>query len=454
MFDNIAQFLDEKLSTPMAKLSEQRHLRAVRDGIVATLPIIIVASMFMVIAFLPNSFPEDWALTQFIVQNQFKILLPYRMSMYIMTLYAVFGIGHSLAKSYDLDGLSGGILAELAYLLTIIPVMMPAAPEGLLELAETNTELADYIASIPAGFHMPMPNLGSGGMFIGIISAILAVEIYRLTQKSGFRITMPEQVPASIARSFEALTPTAIVLILVSSITMWLEVDVHGIMTSLVTPLVSASDTLWSVLLLTFLNSFFWVFGIHGASIVGTIARPLWLVLLDANTEALAAGQPVTNIAAEPFYQWFIYIGGSGATLALAITLLLGKSKYSKTLGSTSIIPSIFNINEPLIFGAPIVLNPTLMIPFIVAPLINAVIAWFVTLAGWVNPVVAIAPWTLPGPIGAFFATNSDWRASVLSIFLILLNIAIYYPFVKIYDKQLLDEETEEVTEKATEATV
>lgn len=289
---------------------------------------------------------------------------------------------------------------------------------------------------------MPMPNLGSGGMFVGIISAILAVEIYRFTQKSGFRITMPEQVPASIARSFEALTPTAIVLVLVSSITMWMEVDVHGLMTTLVTPLVSASDTLWSVLLLTFLNSFFWVFGIHGASIVGTVARPLWLVLLDANTEALAAGEAVTNIAAEPFYQWFIYIGGSGATLALAITLLLGKSKYSRTLGSTSIIPSIFNINEPLIFGAPIVLNPTLMIPFIAAPLINAVIAWFVTTAGFVNPVVAIAPWTLPGPIGAFFATNSDWRAAVLSIFLILLDIAIYYPFVKIYDKQLLDEET------------
>lgn len=442
MFDKIAKFLDEKLSTPMAKLSEQRHLRAVRDGIVATLPIIIVASMFMVIAFLPNSFPEDWALTQFIMQHQFKILLPYRMSMYIMTLYAVFGIGHSLARSYDLDGLSGGILAELAYLLTIIPVMMPAASEEVLALAETNPALAEYIGSIPAGFHMPMPNLGSGGMFIGIISALLAVEIYRFTQKSGFRITMPEQVPASIARSFEALTPTAIVLILVTSITMWLEVDVHGIMSTLVTPLVSASDTLWSVLLLTFLNSFFWVFGIHGASIVGTIARPLWLVLLDANTEALAAGNPVTNIAAEPFYQWFIYIGGSGATLALAITLLLGKSKYSKTLGSTSIIPSIFNINEPLIFGAPIVLNPTLMIPFIAAPLINAVIAWFVTTAGFVNPVVAIAPWTLPGPIGAFFATNSDWRAAVLSIFLILLDIAIYYPFVKIYDKQLLDEET------------
>lgn len=441
MFEKFAKFLDEKLSTPMARLSEQRHLRAVRDGIVATLPIIIVASLFMVIGFLPNSLPENWGFTQFLLENQFKILLPYRMSMYIMTLYAAFGIGHSLARSYKLDGLSGGILAALAYLLTIVPISLPEAPGGVLELAATNPELAEYIAQVPAGFHMPMANLGSGGMFIGIISAFLAVEIYRMTEKSGFKISMPEQVPQSIARSFEALTPTAIVLILVSAITMWLEVDVHGLMTSIVTPLVSASDSVWSVLLLTFLNSFFWVFGIHGSSVVGAVARPLWLVLLDGNTAAYVSGANIPNIAAEPFYQWFIYIGGSGATLALAIALLAGKSKYAKTLGRTSLIPSIFNINEPLIFGAPIVLNPILMIPFIAAPMINAVIAWIVTTVGLVNPVVALAPWTLPGPIGAFLATGNDWRAIVLSVLLIVLDVIIYYPFVKLYDKQLLEEE-------------
>lgn len=441
MFDDIAKYFDEKLSTPMAKLAEQRHLRAIRDGIVATLPIIIVASMFMVIAFLPDSLPESWGITQFIAEHQFKILLPYRMSMYIMTLYAVFGIGYSLARSYKLDGLSGGILAELAFLLTIIPVMIPEATESILEFAEGNPEVSEYLAEIPEGFVIPMPNLGSAGMFIGIISAFLAVEIYRLTQKSGFKISMPEQVPASIARSFEALTPTAIVLLLFATVTMWFEIDVHGLVDTIVTPLVSASDTIWSVLLLTFLNSFFWVFGIHGASIVGSIARPLWLVLLDQNAASFAVGESIPNIAAEPLYQWFIYIGGSGATIGLALALFVAKSKYAKTLARTSFIPSLFNINEPLIFGAPIVLNPSLMIPFIGAPLINAVIAWFATSLGFVNPVVAIAPWTLPGPIGAFLSTGSDWRAAVLNILLIILSTIIYYPFVKIYDKQLLEEE-------------
>lgn len=443
MIDKIANFLDEKLSSPMANLAEQRHLRAVRDGIVATLPIIIVASMFMVIAFLPNSLPESWSFTQFLVDNQFKILLPYRMSMFIMTLYAVFGIGYSLARSYDLDALSGGILAELAYLLTIIPVSIAEPPAALTELAASNAEVATYLEQVPVGFVMPMANLGAGGMFIGIVTAIIGVEVYRMTEKSGFKISMPEQVPSSIARSFESLTPTLIILLLISTITMWLEIDVHNLMSALVTPLVSASDTIWSVLLLTFLNSFFWVFGIHGASIVGTVARPLWLTLLDQNTAAYAAQNVIPNIAAEPFYQWFIYIGGSGATLGLAIALFVTKSKYGKTLAKTTIIPSLFNINEPLIFGAPIVLNPTLMLPFIFIPLLNATIAWFATSLGLVNKVVALAPWTLPGPIGAFLATGSDWRAIVLSLLLIALSTIIYLPFVRIYDKQLLEEENE-----------
>lgn len=410
MFSKFATFLDEKLSTPMAKLAEQRHLRAIRDGIIATLPLIIVSSMFMVIAFLPNSLPEHWGITQFIMDNQAKILLPYRVSMYIMTLYAVFGIGYSLSCSYDLDGLSGGILAELAFLLTIIPANIAAPTEAVLALAEKNADLANYLAQVPTGFVMPMTNLGSAGMFIGILVAFFAVEVYRFTQKSGFKISMPPQVPSSVARSFESLTPTAIVLVVVATITMFLDIDVHGIISGIITPLVSATDTLPSILLLVFMVTFFWSFGIHGVSIVGSIARPLWLILLEENTTAWAAGQTITHIGAEPFYQWFIWIGGSGATLGLCILFaFFAKSSYGKTLGKTALIPSIFNINEPMIFGAPIVLNPMLIIPFIIVPMINAIIAYVLTTMGLVGHVVATSPWTLPGPIGAFLACGNDW---------------------------------------------
>lgn len=447
MFEKFASVLDEKLSTPMAKLAEQRHLRAIRDGIIATLPLIIVSSMFMVIAFLPNSMPADWAITQFISANATKILLPYRVSMYIMTLYAVFGIGYSLANSYELDGLSGGILAELAFLLTIIPANIAAPSVAVAELAKTNADLANYLAQVPSGFVLPMGNLGSAGMFIGILVSFFAVEVYRFTQKSGFKISMPPQVPSSVARSFESLTPTAIVLIVVATICMFLQIDVHGMISKLIVPLVSATDTLPSILLLVFLVTFFWSFGIHGVSIVGSIARPLWLILLEENTTAWAAGTAITNIGAEPFYQWFIWIGGSGATLALALLFAFrSKSAYGKALGKTALVPSIFNINEPMIFGAPIVLNPMLIIPFIIAPIVNAIIAYFLTTAGLVSRVVATAPWTLPGPIGAFLACGNDWRASVLSIALIILDLLIYYPFFKMYDNNLLaDEQSQEV---------
>ncbi|MBE6170794.1 MAG: PTS sugar transporter subunit IIC [Enterococcus casseliflavus] len=431
MLDKFTQFIERHLAGPMEKLGSQRHLRAVRDGIVSTLPLIIVSSFFMILAFPP--LPQSWGIYQFLSSNATTILLPYRMTMYIMSLYAAFGIGYSLSRSYKLDGLSGGILATIAFLLTFTPVNIPA-------------EALDAAGTV--GFVLPMANLGSAGMFVAIITSILAVEIYRLTDKSKFKITMPEQVPPAVARSFEALTPTLVIILGMGAITYYIGFDWHTIVAKVVDPLVSAADTLPSVLLITFLTTFFWSFGIHGASIVGSLARPLWLQLLEGNTTALASGDMIPNIAAEPFYQWFIWIGGAGSTIGLAILLAFRtKSEFGSKLGKTALIPAIFNINEPLIFGTPIVLNPILIPPFIIAPLINGVIAWVATSAGLVNAVTVNAPWTLPGPIGAFLATGGDWRAIVLNVLLILLSILIYYPFVKIYDKNELEKENQPVAQ-------
>ena len=425
MLEKFTNFIDSRLAGPMDKIANQRHLRAVRDGIIATLPLIIVGSFFLIVAFPP--LPATWGITEFLTSNAATILLPYRMTMYIMSLYATFGIGASLAKSYDLDQVSGGILATIAFLLTFVPVNVPAEA---LEAAGT------------AGFVLPMANLGGGGMFVGIITAIIAVEIYRMTDKSKFKITMPEQVPPAVARSFEALTPTLIVILGMATITYYIGFDWHTAVAKLVAPLVTAADSLPSVLLLIFMITFFWVFGIHGVSIVGSLARPVWLQLLEGNTTAQAAGDALPHIAAEPFFQWFIWVGGSGATIGLAILLAFtAKSEYGSKLGKAIITPSIFNINEPVIFGVPIVLNPIMMIPFVVTPMIMATIAWFATSLGFVNPVTITAPWTLPGPIGAYLATGGDWRAAVLNIILILVSVICYYPFVKVYDRKELEKE-------------
>ncbi|MBM6837036.1 PTS sugar transporter subunit IIC [Clostridium saudiense] len=446
MLDKFTKFLDERLSTPMAKLAEQRHLRAVRDGIIATLPLIIVGSFFLIIAFPP--LPESWGITQYLKSNASTILLPYRMTMYIMTIYACWGIGYSLSKSYKLDGVTGGTLAAAAFFLTLTPTAISDVSNELMNVVSANPDLLKWYEAVPKGFQMPMANMGGGGMFVGIIVSIIAVEIFRFTNKSGFKISMPPQVPASVARSFEALTPATIVVLLIGSITYFAKFDWHGFIGKLVTPLVNATDTLPSVMILVVLVTFFWSFGIHGVSIVGSIARPLWLQILDANASAAAAGEKLPMIAAEPFFQWFIWIGGSGCTIGLVICLtLFAKSAYGKSLGRTTLIPGIFNINEPIIFGAPVVLNPILIIPFIVSPLVTAIVAWFAMKADLVSRVIVTAPWTLPGPIGAYLATGGDWRASVLNIICIVISVVIYYPFVKLYDAKLIkDEENEKVT--------
>lgn len=437
--NNFAEFLDKKLSTPMAKLAEQRHLRAVRDGIIATLPLIIVGSFFLIIANPP--LPEAWGITKTLKANAATIVLPFRMTMYIMTIYACWGIGYSLARSYKLDGVTGGTLSAAAFFLTLVPKSAAALAPELMEIVKGNPDLLKWYQGVPQGFQMPMANMGGGGMFVGIIVSILAVEIFRFTNKSGFKISMPEQVPPSVARSFEALTPAAIIVLLIGSITYYAKFDWHGFVGKLVAPLVSASDTLPSVWILVLLVTFFWSFGIHGVSIVGSIARPLWLVLLEQNSTAAAAGQTLPAIAAEPFFQWFIWIGGSGCTIGLVICLaIFAKSSYAKQLGRVALVPGIFNINEPIIFGAPVVLNPTLIIPFIITPLVTGTLAWIATSVGLVSRVIVTAPWTLPGPIGAFIATN-DWRAAVLNVVCIIISVVIYYPFVKMYDKKLLQEE-------------
>ncbi|MBS4536886.1 PTS sugar transporter subunit IIC [Clostridium sp. D2Q-11] len=421
MMEKFMTWLDEKFSTPMARLAEQRHLRAVRDGIVATLPIIIVGSFFLILAFPPV--PADTAIAKWAAENIIKILLPYRLTMYIMSLYAAWGIGYSLSKSYKMDGVSGGNLAVVAFLMTIIP------------------QVADGI-----GWVLPMANLGGAGMFVAIITSIFAVEIMRLISKTRFRITMPDQVPASVARSFEALTPTAVVVILMTIISIVLGFDWHGFIAKVMAPLVSTSDTLFGVLFPVVLITLFWSAGIHGVSVVGSVARPVWTILLDANGAAAAEGAKVLpHIAPEPFYQWFIWIGGAGATIGLVLLLAFAsKSKYSKTLGRTALAPGLFNINEPLIFGAPIVLNPILIIPFILAPVVNAIVSYVAMSLELVSRPFILAPWTLPGPIGAYLATGGDWRAIVLNVVCIVLSVMIYYPFFKMYDNNQLEIERSE----------
>lgn len=416
--EKIFAWLDRRLIPIMTKLSEQRHLRAVRDGIIATIPLIIVGSFFLIIAF-----PPVPALAALVKPHIATILLPFRLTMGLMALYAAHSIGYHLARSYKLDGVAGGVLALAAFLLTSLPVTVDGKGPALL-----------------------MENLGGGGMFVAIIMAIVAVEILRFAKEKKITIRMPEGVPDSVARSFEALVPAGILIPLVWAVRHLAGFDIHQAVSQLFFPLVTAGNTLAGVLVPVVLITLLWATGIHGDSVVGTVARPVWLVLLDQNIAAAAAGQSIPNIAPEPFFQWFIWIGGSGATIGLVCLMAFSRSAYLRGVGRAAFLPGVCNINEPIIFGAPVMLNPLLFVPFIAGPVVMGVIAWFAMHLGLVTKPYILVPWTLPAPVGAYLATGGDWRAIVLAMVNIIIATALYYPFFKAYERKLLKESGQEDT--------
>ncbi|NRT75684.1 PTS sugar transporter subunit IIC [Clostridium beijerinckii] len=405
-------WLEKYLLPPMTKLSEQRHLKAIRDGIVSTIPLIIIGSFFLVIAVPPN----DW-LKQLVAPYVNQIMFPYRLSMGIMALYASFGIAYNLAKSYKLDPLSGGSLGLAAFLLTNVPLNID-----------------------PNGWMLSLSSLGGSGMFTAIIMSIFAVEIFRVCKEKNLTIKMPKEVPTSVANSFAALIPAAFIIVPIWIIRDLLNFDIQKFVLSIFTPLVTAGNSLPGILVPILLITLLWGCGIHGDSVVGTVARPIWLAMLDANVAAQAAGQPIPNIAPEPFFQWFVWIGGSGATIGLVILMLGSKSRYLKDIARASLIPGICNINEPVIFGAPIMLNPLLIIPFILGPLICGCVSYFAMTLNLVSKPVILAPWTLPAPIGAYLATGGDWRSIILVLINIAIVTALYFPFLKAYEKKLIKE--------------
>lgn len=423
--EKLMKFMEEKMMPPMARMSEQKHLRAIRDGIISTLSLILVGCFFLLVINIPIP-----AWKEFIAPHAGNIVLPFRITMGLMSLYASYGMGYALAKSYKLDGISGGVLSMAALLSLNIPL-----------------NVTDKATDTALGWVLKMEYLGGAGMFTAILSMIVAVEILRFCKTKNVTIKMPDQVPPSVARSFEALIPAAIVITSLWFVRVMLGFDINVLLAKLFSPLVNiAGNSYLGVLLPTLFICLLWASGVHGVSVIGSLLRPIWLVLLDENMAAAAAGNVAQNIGTEGFFDLFVWIGGSGGTLALCILFMFSKSAYLKQVGKFSIIPGIFNINEPIMFGAPIVLNPILAIPFVVGPVINCTITYIAMSLNLVSKVSVMAPWVLPSPIKAAMATN-DWRAAVLVIINFTISLVIFYPFFKMYEKNLLKEEAEQLAE-------
>lgn len=417
--ERFMKFFEEKITPPLTKVSEVKQLRAIRDGIISTMPLILIGCMFLVIFNFPIASWKEW-----ITPKAGVFLIPFRTTVSLMALYASYGMGYALAKSYNLDGVSGGVLTMAAFVLMNVPKTVLDAASG--------KEL---------GWALPMEYLGGSGMFVAIICMLISVEILRFCKVRNLTIKMPEQVPPSVARSFEALIPGLFIIVLVWIIRVLLGFDINVFLMNLFEPLMGiAGNSLIGLLIPVILMCLLWTTGISGDSVIGSIVRPIWLVLMDQNMAAVAAGGQAQNIGVEGFLDLFLWIGGTGGTLALCVLLLTSKSAYLKEVGKFSIIPGLFNISEPIMYGAPVAVNPILAIPFIIGPIITTCVTYFAMAWGLVAKVSVMAPWTLPSPIKAFLSTN-DWRSVVLVMINFAIYVIVYYPFFKAYEKELLSEE-------------
>lgn len=422
--DKIMNFVENKIMPPMLKVSNQRHLSAIRDGLIATIPITVIGSLFLLVPYIP--WPQSYV--DFMGNNPelvSKLLIPFNMSMGLLSVYAAFGIGSRLANSYKLDSVAGGISALFTFFVT---------------LSFTPTDDGTFLNT---------RYLGGEGMFTCILTAILAVEVMHFCKKRNIGIHLPEQVPSNVSSSFEVIIPVTISMTIVWIVVHLLGFDINNLIADLITPLLSvSSNSIAAPLIYVGLTCIMWLFGIH-PQILATIMLPIWLLNSEANMVAAQAGQAIPNIGVQPFIFTFLWIGGGGGTLALCTLMCFSKSKFLKKLGRLSIVPGFFNINEPLLFGLPIVLNPALAIPFVVAPVVGTFITYFAFTSGLIPgmgyPLAAV--WTVPGVFAGVIATASI-RGGLLVVFNFLIYGAIYYPFFKAYERKLVLEEGEEIKEQ------
>lgn len=394
------------------RLAHQRHLLAIRDGVVGALPLVLAGSLFLLLAQPPSRLLQAW-----IAPWAPLLLLPTRVLGGAIALYVAFSCAYALAKSYQLDAASAGLVALATYL---VAAVQPASP-----------------GQLPA---LLLQRLGAGGILAALAIALASVELTRLLVRARWTVRLPAGTPDAVGRSLLALVPCLASVGLVFLLVHLLGVDVVRLLQELAIPLLRGVGSLPGVVGVVLVDSVLWLLGVHAAAL-GASLRPLWEAMLVENLEAAASGAALPHIAPLHFYLWFVWQGGSGTALALGLLLVRCRSAQLRSVGRIGLLPALCNVNEPLLFGAPVVLNPALAVPFIAAPLLSALVSYGAFALDLVRRPALEVPWTLPAPIGAFLTTGGDVRAVALQVCTLTLSVAVYWPFVRRYDARLLGEE-------------
>lgn len=415
------KFLDsisDKLLPVANKLASNRYLSILRDAFMLAFPLTMFGSIVVVICNLPFLNDEMKALLNELLGSGQSA------TMSIMTVFVTFGIGYYLSKSYGVEGIFGGAISFASFLI-LTPFFV-------------TSDSGETISNV-----LSLDRLGAKGMFLGMIVSFIAAEIYSRTSRKGWQIKMPDSVPPAVAKSFAALIPAILTLSIFTAInaivTVGLNTNLHDVIYNIIqVPLVGLGSSIWATLLAIFFIQFLWFFGLHGQILVNSVMDPVWNTLMFENLEAYKAGEHLPHIITKPFMEVFtVGLGGSGMTLAVVIIMafFLRKKQY-RDVGRLALGAGIFNVNEPVIFGLPIVLNATILIPWVIAPIIVTAFNYFVMAIGIVPaPTGVSVPWTVPIFFSGIIATNS-LAGGLLQIVDFILVGFIWYPFLRMLDKQ------------------
>lgn len=421
----------EDILLPIAdKLNNNRYLTALRNGFMVALPLIIFGSIFVVIANLPflDRLIGDEAYATY--QNALGPASAATLS--IMGLFVIIGIGFKMVEQRGGEAIYGGVVALASFL-----VLTPQV------LEETSGVI-------------PTSSLGAEGMFLGIFTAFISAELYQFFVRKNLTIKMPAGVPDAVSRSFSALIPitltlTTFLLIRIAFSLTAFETVQNFIYTLIQQPLTALGSGLPATIIAVLLIQVFWFFGLHGQIIINSVFDPIWYSLNEQNFSAFQSGEELPNIVTKQFMDTFIVgIGGSGMTLAvIAAIFVVTKSRQLRELGKLGGPAGIFNVNEPLIFGLPIIMNPLVIIPWLVAPVVVAIVTYFAMDIGFApKPAGLIVPWTTPALLSGYLATGNNIMGAVMQLINIAIVFVIWLPFLKVLDNQYYREEQSAVPAK------
>ncbi|EHJ53339.1 lactose-specific PTS transporter subunit EIIC [Streptococcus macacae] len=406
------------------KISRNVYLRAIRDGFIAGMPVILFSSIFILIAYVPNSWGFHWSKA---IEN--LLMTPYNYSMGILGFFVTGTTAKALTDTMNRDLASTN---QINFISTMLAAMV-----GFLLMSAAPVKEGGFLSAF----------MGTKGLLTAFIAAFVTVNVYKVCVKNNVTIRMPEEVPPNISQVFKDLIPfTLSVLILYAvelAVKNFLGVNVAESIGTLLAPLFSAADGYLGITLIFGAFAFFWFVGIHGPSIVEPAIAAITYANAEVNLNLLRAGQHADKILTSGTQMFIVTMGGTGATLVVPFMFMwLTKSKRNKAIGRASVIPTFFGVNEPILFGAPLVLNPVFFIPFIFAPIVNVwIFKFFIDVLG-MNSFTANLAWVTPAPLGLVLGTNFQILSFLLAVLLIAVDAVIYYPFIKVYDEQILAEET------------